>query len=303
MTTTDKSKKQPGSNNKYKSWVATIFIPENSGVTDLAMSLVVDEIAESYAFQREVTPTTGKDHFQVAFSTKDRKRQSTLVNELSSKLKIEKQFVTVDRMMGTFDEAVAYVTKEETRAEGSTPIVSSNVVEPYRGQDVEILNDPTKRYPWQASIADLLFEACPTSIKPASDRTVYWFTDQAGCSGKSLFTKYLCYYNTSIKKISFGTSNQLRSGVIDAGPAKMYIVDIPRTLGKEDHLNNIITVIEDLKSGFVVSNFHGKSRQLMIMPPHIVVFANFTPPYEKLSGDRWVVKEILSNKELVDAWL
>jgi hypothetical protein len=206
-------------------------------------------------------------------------------------------------MHGTWEQAVDYVTKEDTRKVGIEPRVSGNVIETYKGQDLEVLRDPKKRYPWQNTLLDFICEGDPLRVKPASDREVYWITDTSGCTGKSLFVKYLCYYNAAIKKISFGTSNQLRSGVIDAGPAKVYVVDLPRTLGNEDHLNNVITVIEDLKSGFVVSNFHGKSRQIMLMPPHVIVFSNFPCPVEKLSHDRWVCKDITGDKKLVNSWL
>lgn len=291
------------SDHKYKSWVMTIFIPDgNTSITRTTFELVISEYADKYAFQIEVTPTTGKEHLQVAFLMTDRKRQSTIINFFAKELAIDKEFITVDRMYGTWEESLSYVTKNDSRKDGELPVVSTNVVVPYRGQDLDIVSSPETRFPWQNELLDMVFEGSPLHIQPASDREVHWIVDRQGCSGKSLFVKYLCFNNEAVKKISFGTSNQLRSGVIDAGPAKVYVVDLPRTLGKEDHLNNIITVIEDLKSGFVVSNFHGKSRQLMIMPPHVIVFANFPAPLEKLSSDRWVVKEIIRGKELVTVW-
>lgn len=291
-------------NHKYRAWMMTIFVPDgNKLLTTSIFELIISEYATKYAFQMEVTPTTNKDHFQVAFETKDRKRQSTIINYFSKELSIPKENITVDKMHGTWLEAVTYVTKEETRKVGDSPKVSGNVLAPYTGQDLEVLKSRDTRFPWQNKIMDLICKDNPLNVQPATDREVYWITDIHGCSGKSLFVKYLCYYNSAIKKISFGTSNQLRSGIIDAGPAKVYVVDLPRTLGKEDSLNNVITVIEDLKSGFVVSNFHGKSRQLMCMPPHVIVFANMECPIDKLSHDRWVLYEILPNREIVSACL
>lgn len=283
--------------NKYREWVATIFTPRNERLENRLLEVVLVPICEKYAFQLEVTPTTEKYHFQVALKLKDRKRHSTLLNMLSKSLGVAPQFITIDRQRGTWEESVKYVTKEESRAPEAEPCLSVGTLAPYSGQDIKVLDDETSRFPWQQELFKEFFNNSPVNLLPANDREVWWITDEQGCSGKSLFIKYCCYNNSAIKKITFGTSHQLRSSVIDAGPALMYIVDIPRTKGVEDHLNNIITVVEDIKNGFVVSNFHGKSRQLMINPPHVLIFSNIKCPHLLLSEDRWQVRQII-NKEL-----
>jgi len=101
--------------------------------------------------------------------------------------------------------------------------------------------------------------------------------------------KWLCVrYPLDIVKISFGTTHQLRSSCISIGSKKCYVVDLPRRLGRDDSLSNIISVIEDIKNGHVTSNMYGRYKNLIMDPPHIVVFSNRKCPKEDLSPDRWV---------------
>jgi hypothetical protein len=295
------------SENKYKRWVITAFIPEGRVFAlqqelDYYLSTYFEEITESYAGQLEVTPTTGKVHLQACVELKTRVRHSTLLKKMSSLMNIKPEFITIDRMHGTMTESVLYCTKEESRLEESIPVIGGNFITPYSGEDIAFFKLKENRYPWQNTLFDLLYVSDSLKVKDADDRTIIWISDSIGCSGKSVFVKFACFFGKNTTKVSFGTANQLRSGVIDAGPNLIYFIDIPRTLGTDDSINNIITVIEDLKNGFVVSNFHGKSRQLVINPPHIVVFANFDAPIDKLSSDRWDLRFIDKDKELIK-WL
>lgn len=169
--------------------------------------------------------------------------------------------------------------------------------EQYDYQDVAFLGNPEKRFPWQNTLLEELFDSIPHSLKTADDRTIVWVTDQQGCSGKSKLVKYMCSHNDNTAKLGFGTANQLRSAVVTVGPKKLYIIDIPRTLGEDDSVNDILSVIEDIKNGFVVSSFYGTYTKLIFTPPHIVIFSNSRCPVNKLSGDRWKCYIILE-KEL-----
>ena len=56
--------------------------------------------------------------------------------------------------------------------------------------------------------------------------------------------------------------------------------------------------IESIKSG-IIFNSKYETGQKMINPPHIIVFSNFLPDVSKLSEDRWNIKLINENKELI----
>lgn len=288
--------------NKYKKWVVTIFYKDKEfeGMDNSLIEVAFrDANIKKYVFQVEKAPTTGAIHVQACVELEDRKRHSTLLNSLHKTFCVPKTAVTLERMFGSFEESALYCSKAETRMEGFEPCFAQSIQPPYKGEDINFLKDKDKRYPWQNALSLLLFETDETRFKEPDDRTIHWITDIYGNSGKSALVKYYCFNYTGCTKVSFGSAAQLRSGVIDAGPNVIYFIDIPRTLGTDDSLNNTISVIEDLKNGFVVSNMHGKNRRLMIKPPHIVVFSNMKAPTEKLSSDRWELRFIGHNKELL----
>lgn len=287
---------------KYKNWMVTIMsdkdghlkLPEIDDVI-----LVFDEIADKWVFQQEYHTEVGelqeKKHYQCCLITKIRTRKSTILNNLADFLEHPKERIRVDRMAGTWEQAMLYCSKKDTAA--SETYTSNSLKLTYKYSDIAFLNEEERRFPWQKEILDLLFTKPPTSLKTPDDRTIFWVTDLEGCTGKSKLVKYLCTYNNSITKLSFGTSNQLRAASVSAGIKSLYIIDIPRTLGTDDSMNDILTVLEDLKNGFIVSSFYGSYSKLVMDPPHILVFSNMRCPVEKLSKDRWKCY-IIINKEL-----
>lgn len=61
---------------------------------------------------------------------------------------------------------------------------------------------------------------------------------------------------------------------------------------------DLLSVIEDLKSGLVINVMYGSGKTLLMEPPHIIVSSNYKLNYENLSKDRWEVYEITTSKEL-----
>jgi hypothetical protein len=250
------------------------------------VELVFNEIADAWVFQKEEhEKAEGKYHYQCCVTTKIRTRKSTLLTKLSSSISHPQNRIRVDKMNGTWDQAVLYCTKEDS-ATGAI-FRSSTMRNKYSGEDIAILQDPDKRYPWQNFIFHEIFDQIPTSLQAPDDRTIYWITDEEGCSGKSKFTKFCCVHNDAIAKLSFGSAQQLRSAVISAGAKELYILDMPRTLGEDDSLAAVMSVAEDIKNGFVVSSFYGQSSKLIMNPPHIVIFSNKRPNVKYLTSDRW----------------
>lgn len=242
--------------NKYRNWCFTLML-EESVISYAKLEEFMRETTEAYVFQGELGEETKKHHHQGCFRTKIRVRQSTLLN------KFTKHFgehllnsYTLNRMCGDWDENVAYCTKQETRV--SKDVYCSPHLKKYVGRDIEFLAERDNRYPWQESILRKIFKDEQNTIKVADDRKIYWITDICGNSGKSKFTKYLAFNNPGIIKVSFGTATQLRSSLITAGPREVYIIDIPRTLGQDDSIDSLLSCLEDLKNGYVVSSMYGK---------------------------------------------
>lgn len=71
---------------------------------------------------------------------------------------------------------------------------------------------------------------------------------------------------------------------------------MPRSKGKLDATDDLLSVIEDLKSGKIDSSYYGSSSTLLFDRPHVVISSNFEFDYSKLSGDRWRVFVLKDNK-------
>lgn len=74
---------------------------------------------------------------------------------------------------------------------------------------------------------------------------------------------------------------------ISAGARKVYFIDVPRPSNNEDSISNLVTVVENLKNGFLVSNFYGKYASLIMDPPYVLIFSNKPCLKTELNKDRW----------------
>jgi len=281
------------SDNKYCYWVFTISLTKKGETLpgEQTICRTLERLTEKYHFQLERASTL---HYQGCCKTRIRKRQQTVLNEFVTELDIPKEMVTIDCMMGTWEQAKAYCSKSDT----AMGVIFSNEIS-YSGDDIKMLDEPAGRYPWQNKIVSTLIDESTLGIKAADDRSIIWIEDTQGGNGKSKLVKWCCARNNAIVKISFGTSNQLRSAIIAAGPRRVYFIDVPRTLGSDDSMASLISALEDLKNGFVVSAMYGKNQQLLLDPPHIVVFSNDKCPEKMMSHDRWIQYLINYEKDLI----
>jgi len=269
--------------NKYQNWVFTWNSADSSLPLESDLQNFFENEFELFVFQKERGEETGRDHYQGAFRTKIRMRQGTLLNKFKDWYGDDINQLTINRMCGDWSENVAYCTKTDTRV--GDDYYSSASLRKYSGRDLKIFEHGL--YPWQEDLLAKIFTEGKTNIKNPDDRKIFWYSDPHGNCGKSKFVKYLCFNNSAITKLSFGTAAQLRSSVVSAGPFKVYLIDIPRTLGNDDSLSSVISVLEDIKNGFVVSSMYGKHQSLMMEPPHIICFSNDKCPKELMSLDRW----------------
>ena len=130
-------------------------------------------------------------YYECCIITKIRKRQPTLINDISVYLDINKSQVQVDRMQGTWEQACIYCSKNESRVLDTKPSMSKNNTLGYTGQDIDFLSKPELRYPWQTEVFDKIFSEVPITLKDPDDRTIIWIEDTFGNTGKSKFVKCL----------------------------------------------------------------------------------------------------------------
>lgn len=151
----------------------------------------------------------------------------------------------------------------------------------YTGRDLPKKND---LYPWQTDILALISET-------PDDRSIHWFYEPHGNSGKSKFGKYLCFHCPNVCLTTATKSNDILTCVEEQYDT--YILDFPRTLGS-DYCP--YTALEQLKNGFITdAKLKKKARRLLFNPPHVIVFSNYPPDKSKLSMDRWKIFNIYTN--------
>lgn len=118
------------------------------------------------------------------------------------------------------------------------------------------------------------------------DRSITWIWDEKGRTGKSSFCKYLCLKHKAI--IVGGRDCDMKYAVSEYTKntgkyPKIVLIDLARAfkVGKFSY-----TGIEDIKNGcFFTSKY--ESGMCMGNPPHIIVFANIEPEYDKMTKDKW----------------
>lgn len=239
-----------------------------------------ERVAKRFCYQWELAPTTKAPHLQGAINTRTRyyvgkNGKCRPLARLLSSLGMKGVTVSVCSDDGK-EQLKAYAMKEETRLAG--PWADRPL---YRGQDLCCMKLP---FPWQNTIMAKIAE------KP-DDRKIIWISNKSGNVGKSKLLKYLCYKKLA-KRLPLGNATQLKTNCIVQGPARCYCVDIPRTIGTTEKMSDLISALEEIKNGWITSAMYGKYQELMMEPPHVLVFANFSPEIDCLTADKLVQYDV-----------
>ena len=142
----------------------------------------------------------------------------------------------------------------------------------------------TPDYDWEIEILEAI-------KKEPDDRTIHWIWSEKGCMGKTQFCKYLCAKHGAC--CLHGKGNDIRHGLAEWIKDKSCFPDvvvypIPRCFDKQ-YLS--YEGLENIKDMFFYSGKY-EGGQVNGPPPHLYVFANCEPNYEKMSLDRWRVVNI-----------
>jgi len=148
-------------------------------------------------------------------------------------------------------------------------------------------------HPWQKD-AEALLTATETN-----DRTVYWWYDKNGNIGKSAFAKYMVVKHKALYCCS-GKYADLINLVfnVDMDTCRCIIFDIPRNQG-----NNVsYSAIESIKNG-LICNTKFETGTKVFNSPHIMILSNTAPEENKLSEDRWSIKNLGKDEELESVYI
>lgn len=168
---------------------------------------------------------------------------------------------------GTWKENITYCKKD---GEYETNM------EIYSGPDIEL-------YDWQKELVKILEE------KP-NDRDIHWVWEKVGCRGKTTFQKWYFANHDGVVTLS-GRANDMKNCIVNyveknKRHPRVILINIPRSVEKLSY-----TGIEEIKDMYF---FSGKYEGGMICGPcpHVMVFANEEPAWEKMSKDRWKIKDL-----------
>jgi hypothetical protein len=147
--------------------------------------------------------------------------------------------------------------------------------------------------PWQKRIFESVEQPCERD-----DRKIRWYWEETGNIGKTFLVKAM--FDSGLNVICVG--GQAKDAIYaigakiqaeECGP-DVIIFDIPRCCES----NVSYRAMEELKNGIAFQSKY-ESQSLRFNTPHVLVFSNGPPPEpERLSEDRWVIKELVGLETL-----
>lgn len=239
---------------------------------------VFSQVCKKYIFQLEKGSKSGKLHYQCFLNLRVRKREKQLGKYLSG-LGLEGISCRYCSDEGKAQLA-NYCMKDDTRIDGpwaDKPLWKLQ----YIPNDLKCMENPL---PIQKQILEMI------KLAP-DDRSIVWIHDKRGNTGKSKLVKWL-EFTDQAEGVPFGTAAQIKSYIIACGRHTCYVVDIPRTLGRDESLLDSFSALESLKNGTVKSAMYGKVQKLFMEPPHVICFSNQLPCKYLISRDRWAVFDV-----------
>lgn len=172
-----------------------------------------------------------------------------------------------------FRGSINYVEKIETHIAGPWS-KGINIIKP--------IKCITNLYPWQQYIIDLI-------NKEPDDRTIHWFWEPNGNTGKTALCKYICinykalYVTGKTGDVKYALYKYLEK----QQEINCVLFDYSRS--QENYIS--YQALEDVKNGIMFSTKY-ESGMSIFNSPHVICFANFEPDINMLSLDRWNIINI-----------
>lgn len=240
---------------------------------------ILDEICvmcDSYVFQSEVGES-GTPHWQGCFSFKHAKFWSQLDNKLEPK--------GVWARCRNVNAARNYCAKLDSR-------VGHTFSKGYSA-GCDLVRDPLDGktlYGFQKEILELI-------DRVPDERSIHWYWSYKGCIGKTSLCKHLCMKHNAI--IVGGRHLDAYYAICQRKlkklPINLVVFNVPRSKGNDISYEGI----EGIKDGLFCSTKY-ESQMCVYNPPHVIVFANMAPDLSMLSPDRWVVKNLDAEVDLMN---
>jgi len=137
-----------------------------------------------------------------------------------------------------------------------------------------------------------LFELITTGI--IDPRAIIWIKSDGNHGKTKLLIHLATYYNVFVSTHCdpYHIATTLIERLQEGNPVKTVIINLARS----EHTNNDLYIgLEQLKDGFMTSKkFKGKP--IVFEVPHVIVFSNELPITDKLTSDKWDIREIVESE-------
>lgn len=270
--------------------VATFDFRYSADVGEDTIRSMLGDVAKHWIFQRELSDS-GYDHYQGRLSLVKKRRVGELKGRWTSITPQPMPYYleptsNPEHLTGSF----AYVMKNDTRTEGPWSDADEVVFIPYQYKGML-----EKFYPWQKEVFN--------SANLRNSRTITLVYCPEGCTGKSTVTHVCDLFASAIvvppvndaEKLVQSVHSMCTSGNIR--DPKLVFIDLPRAMDKSK-LSGIYSAIEQIKNGYLY-DMRYKFSKWYIDSPQVWVFTNIPPVISLLSRDRWIVRTISPEHELV----
>ena len=240
------------------------------------------DIAKDYVAQEEVGES-GTPHVQGVIKYKFQK-DFKWVKEKWGRAHIE--------MCNDWAASAIYCSKADTKKEGgrSWSLATSwaaDLYDPMEGKE---------RYHWQKHLLAKIAVA-----EENEDRTIFWYWENVGNTGKSALARHICITNPRALYVYGKTADIMQVLAMKKEEAEgkmkkmtnLIIYDCPRSGNINYH------ALEMIKNGTFMAGKY-KSQMIVMNPPFIVVFSNHPPADGELSKDRLKVYKIKDHKAVED---
>jgi len=244
----------------------------------------LEKFFTEYVFQYECGAKNGRYHYQcyARYKHKDGIRETTLGSEVRTWFEEFDWLTSINVSCASNKGKMmlkAYAMKDETRVAG--PWMDKSFEPPpvqYDEDDIRCIETNPRKY--QTQILERL------AAKP-HHREINVVVDPTGNVGKTTLQKYLAWKGKSCQ-IPPGSASQIRTYVCGKPAKKVYMHNFNRAFGKDETYRDVLTAIEDVKSGWVISSMYGGNKpDLFMSRPHVWIFCNETPDTSCMSKDMW----------------
>lgn len=133
---------------------------------------------------------------------------------------------------------------------------------------------------WQKEILEIIEQ-------PADRRTVHFYVDVVGGTGKSTFTEYLLSTREDVQIMIPAKAEDMAYNLDES--KRVIMIDCPRGFDLQ-YLS--YPFLESMKNGMVFAGKYQSRTKVFKEKPHVFVFCNTFPDMTKLSSDRYHIVEL-----------